>query len=67
MHESPEVAIVQHGSGVMQVVNNMFEDGSESSRTHIIFSFSPKLTYSIKSRLLHRCCIHGYQIWCWLW
>ncbi|KAJ5974960.1 hypothetical protein N7481_008667 [Penicillium waksmanii] len=27
MHESPEVAIVQHGSGVMQVVNNMFEDG----------------------------------------
>lgn len=30
MHESPEVAIVQHGSGVMQVVHNMFENGSES-------------------------------------
>ncbi|KAK9413593.1 hypothetical protein SUNI508_11802 [Seiridium unicorne] len=27
MHESPEVAIVQHGSGVMQVVHNMFENG----------------------------------------
>ena len=29
MHESPEVAILQHGSGVMQVVHNMFENGSE--------------------------------------
>jgi hypothetical protein len=29
MHESPEVAILQHGSGVMQVVHNLFEDGSE--------------------------------------
>ncbi|KAF4951030.1 hypothetical protein FGADI_7767 [Fusarium gaditjirri] len=27
MHESPEVAILQHGSGVMQVVHNMFENG----------------------------------------
>ncbi|OOQ81930.1 hypothetical protein PEBR_40995 [Penicillium brasilianum] len=27
MHESPEVAIIQHGSGVMQVVHNMFENG----------------------------------------
>lgn len=31
MHESPEVAIIQHGSGVMQVVHNMFENGSASS------------------------------------
>lgn len=30
MHESPEVAIIQHGSGVMQVVHNMFENGSKS-------------------------------------
>jgi hypothetical protein len=29
LHESPEVAILQHGSGVMQVVNNMFENGSK--------------------------------------
>lgn len=29
MHESPEVAILQHGSGVMQVVHNMFENGSK--------------------------------------
>ncbi|KAL1878422.1 hypothetical protein Plec18167_004494 [Paecilomyces lecythidis] len=27
MRESPEVAIIQHGSGVMQVVHNMFENG----------------------------------------
>ncbi|EAW08577.1 uncharacterized protein ACLA_033130 [Aspergillus clavatus NRRL 1] len=27
MHESPEVAILQHGSGVMQVVHNVFENG----------------------------------------
>ncbi|KAJ5593912.1 uncharacterized protein N7459_000120 [Penicillium hispanicum] len=27
MHESPEVAILQHGSGVMQVVHNLFENG----------------------------------------
>jgi Glycosyl transferase family group 2 len=27
MHESPEVAILQHASGVMQVVNNAFENG----------------------------------------
>ncbi|KAH8175129.1 glycosyl transferase family group 2 domain-containing protein [Sarocladium implicatum] len=27
MHESPEVAILQHGSGVMQVANNIFENG----------------------------------------
>lgn len=29
MHESPEVAILQHGSGVMQVVHNTFENGSK--------------------------------------
>ncbi|KPM44164.1 hypothetical protein AK830_g2346 [Neonectria ditissima] len=27
MHESPEVAILQHGSGVMQVAHNIFENG----------------------------------------
>ncbi|KAK2592718.1 hypothetical protein QQS21_009593 [Conoideocrella luteorostrata] len=27
MYESPEVAILQHGSGVMQVVHNTFENG----------------------------------------
>ncbi|KAF9890520.1 hypothetical protein FE257_005925 [Aspergillus nanangensis] len=27
MHESPDVAILQHGSGVMQVVHNTFENG----------------------------------------
>ncbi|PTD09600.1 hypothetical protein FCULG_00007477 [Fusarium culmorum] len=27
MHESPEIAILQHGSGVMQVVHNTFENG----------------------------------------
>jgi hypothetical protein len=27
MHESPEVAILQHASGVMQVANNAFENG----------------------------------------
>jgi hypothetical protein len=28
MHESPEVAILQHASGVMQVAHNVFENGS---------------------------------------
>ncbi|OQU99178.1 hypothetical protein CLAIMM_04850 [Cladophialophora immunda] len=27
MHESPELALLQHASGIMQVVNNVFEDG----------------------------------------
>lgn len=27
MHESPEVALIQHGSGIMQVVHNTFENG----------------------------------------
>ncbi len=29
MHESPEVAILQHASGVMQVAKNAFENGSK--------------------------------------
>ena len=29
MIESPEVAILQHGSGVMQVVHNLFENASK--------------------------------------
>lgn len=33
MHESPEVAILQHASGVMQVAHNAFENGSMSSLT----------------------------------
>ena len=28
MEESPEVAIIQHGSGVMQVVHSVFENAS---------------------------------------
>ena len=27
MHESPELALLQHASGIMQVVHNVFEDG----------------------------------------
>ncbi|KAF8242296.1 hypothetical protein K440DRAFT_607581 [Wilcoxina mikolae CBS 423.85] len=27
MHESPEVALLQHSSGILQVVNNVFENG----------------------------------------
>ena len=27
MHESPDVALLQHASGIMQVVNNVFENG----------------------------------------
>merc|ERR1712000_604295 len=27
LHESPEVALIQHASGIMQVVNNAFENG----------------------------------------
>jgi hypothetical protein len=27
MHESPEVALLQHASGIMQVANNVFENG----------------------------------------
>jgi hypothetical protein len=28
MEESPEVAIIQHASGVMQVINSFFENAS---------------------------------------
>lgn len=34
MHESPEVAILQHASGVMQVAHNVFENGSKLTRCH---------------------------------
>lgn len=27
MHESPEIALLQHASGILQVVNNVFENG----------------------------------------
>lgn len=27
LHESPEVALIQHASGILQVANNMFENG----------------------------------------
>ncbi|KAL5327520.1 hypothetical protein ACEPPN_005219 [Leptodophora sp. 'Broadleaf-Isolate-01'] len=37
MHESPEVAILQHGSGVMQVVHNTFENGI-SYFTNIVYT-----------------------------
>jgi hypothetical protein len=30
MIESPDVAIIQHASGVMQVVHNLIENGSQS-------------------------------------
>lgn len=36
MHESAEVAILQHGSGVMQVVHNTFENGSRSHTFHFL-------------------------------
>jgi len=31
MFESPDVAIIQHASGVMQVAHNLFENASEHS------------------------------------
>ncbi|PMD21641.1 hypothetical protein NA56DRAFT_625597 [Hyaloscypha hepaticicola] len=37
MYESPEVAILQHGSGVMQVVHNVFENGI-TYFTNIVYS-----------------------------
>jgi membrane glycosyltransferase len=57
MHESPEVAILQHGSGVMQVVHNMFENGSKSQyptryttspNTHSVTYFTNIVYTSIK-------------------
>lgn len=29
MEESPEVAVIQHASGVMQVIHTVFENGSK--------------------------------------
>lgn len=37
MIESPDVAILQHASGVMQVVHNLFENGSQS-QLHALLS-----------------------------
>jgi cellulose synthase/poly-beta-1,6-N-acetylglucosamine synthase-like glycosyltransferase len=37
MYESPEVAILQHGSGVMQVAHNVFENGI-TYFTNIVYS-----------------------------
>jgi hypothetical protein len=36
MAESPEVAIIQHASGVMQVVHNLFENASMYPRTEFL-------------------------------
>ncbi len=38
MHESPEVAILQHASGVMQVAYNVFENGSKLLRSRALKS-----------------------------
>lgn len=58
MHESPEVAILQHSSGVMQVVHNMFENGSKSPiSTPINF---PSLT--LISHLFHQHHLYRHQI-----
>ena len=37
MHESPEVALLQHASGILQVVNNAFENGI-SYFTNLIYT-----------------------------
>jgi hypothetical protein len=47
MRESPEVAIIQHGSGVMQVAHNLFENGSKYLNTGLCSS--QKLTPAIQS------------------
>jgi hypothetical protein len=36
MLESPDVAIIQHSSGVMQVVHNMFENASEFTLQEVV-------------------------------
>jgi hypothetical protein len=43
MHESPEVAILQHASGVMQVAHNAFENG----RTFPFQRYTNNLTASV--------------------
>jgi hypothetical protein len=45
MHESPEVAILQHASGVMQVANNAFENGSMSSFEDFVDKLTVSVTY----------------------
>lgn len=37
MEESPEVAIIQHASGVMQVINSFFENASKYFTICVIF------------------------------
>lgn len=59
MHESPEMAILQHASGVMQVANNVFENGS----TYISIAAGSEANHS--SHLLHQShlCINSIRCW----
>lgn len=47
MIESPDVAIIQHASGVMQVVHNLFENASMQPlcRNKCAMSDNPAVTY----------------------
>ena len=48
MHESPEIAILQHASGVMQVANNVFENGSKLKPAY------PRTLTNSSSHILHQ-------------
>jgi hypothetical protein len=53
MIESPDVAILQHASGVMQVVHNLFENGSQS-QLHASFPISSdRLTVTYFTNLIY--------------
>jgi len=47
MEESPEVAIIQHASGVMNVTHSFFENASKYHSTNIQRALFPSLATNI--------------------
>jgi hypothetical protein len=64
MHESPEVAILQHGSGVMQVANNVFENGSTyhpQPSCQIVLTMQSHILHELDLRL-HPVCRRKWRL-----
>jgi len=61
MFESPDVAIIQHASGVMQVAHNMFENASKYAASESL------LTANMNSHVPDQYDLHVHPIRCGKW
>ncbi len=53
MIESPDVAIIQHASGVMQVVHNLFENASMQAKSRFTCAISDVFQVTYLTNLIY--------------